>query len=261
METDLDSLPLSKPGKLHLDWILPTFLKPRQLLAKALESGRGTWQTPLLLLSILAVAWVLVAGPLKATAASSGAPQLPPDFQYWSPDQQQQYMQSAAVTATTTFTHVLPLVGELVKIWAGWLILAAVLHLSLTLAGSTSTMTTALNLVGWSSLPFAIRYLVQIGGMLVTKQLITTPGLAGFAPTDATGVLRFLAAILPFIDLYLVWMLALILVGLRLHSGISAGKAWSCAIISLVIVLVLEAVPGFIGGQLGSLNTIRPFFF
>ncbi|MDD5371357.1 MAG: YIP1 family protein, partial [Anaerolineaceae bacterium] len=152
-ETDFESLPLEKPRSLHLEWAWPMIFHPRKILSKALESSRGTWLAPLLILTILAIIWVVIAGPLKATAASSVAPTLPPDFQYWSPDQQQQFMQSAAIKSTTTFTHLLPLGSELIKIWFGWLILSAVLHLTLTLTGSRSAMTSGLNLVGWASIP------------------------------------------------------------------------------------------------------------
>jgi hypothetical protein len=261
MATDYDSLPLEKPRSLHLEWAWPMLLHPRKTLSKALESTRGTWLAPLLILTVLAVVWVLVAGPLKATAASSVAPTLPPDFQYWSPDQQQQFMQSAAIKSTTTFTHLLPLGAELIKIWFGWLILSAILHLTLTLTGSRSSMTSALSLVGWASLPFAVRYLVQIGSMLTTHQLVANPGLSGFAPAGATGLVGFLAALLPFIDLYLVWMVVLLFVGLRLQDGVPGGKALLSLAISVVLLLVLEGLPSFLISQFSGLSTIRPFLF
>jgi len=260
MTTDLDVLPIERPRRLRLEWLGPLFWKPRTTLARIQELGYATWITPLLVVTLLAVAAILVAGPIRQ-AASAAAPQTPPqDFQYWAPEQQKAYMQSMAAASGTTVVYVLPAMGELLKIWIGWFLLGAILHLVLTLAGSRGNMTSALNLVAWAGLPAALRYIVQIGGMLVAHQVIAHPGLSGFAPQAGSAVMRYLGAVLPFIDLYLVWGIALLLVGLIPSAGIPAGKAWVGVLISVALLLLLKALPGFIGASLGSLGGGGGFF-
>ncbi len=263
MVTDNDVLPLERPRSFHFEWVLPTFYRPRRILEQAVDTSRGTWITPLLILTILAMVAVLIAGPLRQAASANGAGELPQDFQYWSPDQQSQYMQSRTTSSGPLFTYGLPAVGSLIKVWLGWLILAAVLHLGLTLGGSRGSMTFALNLAGWAMLPTALRYLIQIISMLATHQMISTTGLSGFAPEGVNFLARYVGAMLPFIDIYLFWTVALILIGARQLAGMTAGKAWAAVLISVVLVILLEALPGFIGAQLGTLSTggNRFFFF
>lgn len=259
MTTDLDLMPVPRQRPLRLDWLGPLFWRPRQILARVLEQTSASWLAPLLLLSLMAVVTVLIAGPIRQAAAASGPQALPQDFQYWSPEQQNRYTQSLAAAAGPAVTYLLPLASELLKVWLSWFLLAAVLHLVLTLAGSRGTMTTALNLAAWASLPFALRYLIQAGAMLATHQLVGGPGLAGFAPAGSDFLARYLGAAFPFIDLYLVWMIILLLVGLIPSAGIPAGKAWASVLISVAIVLLLQALPGFASAQLSGLGSSRGF--
>jgi hypothetical protein len=143
----------------------------------------------------------------------------------------------------------------------GWLVLSAVLHLVLTLAGGRTNMTTVLNIVAWASVPILIRNLVQIGSLLITRQGITAPGLSGFSPQTGTSVSFFLTALLALIDFYLIWQVILIIVGLKSVPGMTSGRAISGAIIAMVITLVLMALPGFAGSQLGGLLTSQPMYF
>ncbi|HEY3344584.1 MAG TPA: YIP1 family protein [Anaerolineaceae bacterium] len=254
MTTELDILPIQRPRRLRLDWLGPLFWRPKQTLEKVQQEPYGTWLAPLLALTILAVIAVLIGGPLRQAAAAAAPQTLPQNFQYWSPEQQSQYTQSLATAVGPTIIYVLPAAGELLKIWLGWFLFAAILHLALTLAGSRGNMTSALNLVAWSSLPVAVRYLVQIGSMLFAQQLVAHPGLSGFAPQASGAVVRYLGAVLPFLDLYLVWGVILMIIGLVPSAGISTRKILVGVLISLAILLLLEALPGFISTQLGSLG-------
>lgn len=260
MATETEFLPLKRPRAFHFAWVLPLFWRPRRTLSEAADQNRATWITPLIVLTLLALLAVLVAAPIRQAAVANGPQSMPPDFQYWSPEQQQQYIQTLSAQSGPVFVYLFPALSSLIKIWVGWLLLGGVLHLVLTLAGSRSTLTLAFNLAGWASLPLALRSLVQVVSMLFTHQLIASPGLAGFAPAESAGLVSYLVAMLPIIDLYLLWMAALLLVGVRLQSGIGLGKVWGSVLVTLVVVLALQALPGFISGQLGSLSTGGRFF-
>jgi hypothetical protein len=142
-------------------------------------------------------------------------------------------------------------------VWLGWFILGSVLHLVMTLSGSRSSNTASLNLTAWASLPFGLRYIVQGIYYIASGSLIRGPGLSGFAAPEAT----FLAAFLALVDIYLVWQIALLLVGARPLSGLARGKAVLAVFISVLIVLALESLPGFLSAQMGDLSVVRPFLF
>ncbi len=244
------------PRKFHFEWVFPLFFHPRRTLNEVAQQKNGVWHTPLLILSVLAVLAMILAGGPRQTAAQMGSI-LPSNFQYYTPEQQQQFMDAISQAQGPLFMVVFPAVSALIGVWLSWFLLGSVLHLVMTLNGSRSTNTGALNLAGWASLPFAVRYIVQGIYYLATGSLIRSPGISGFAAPEAT----FLSALLALVDIYLVWQVALLLTGARPLSGLSRGKAVLSVFVSVLIVLALEALPGFLSSQLGDLSVIRPFLF
>ena len=135
-----------------------------------------------------------------------------------------------------------------------------ILHLAMTMLGSRSSTTTAFNLVSWASMPFAIRLVVQSIAMLVTKTLISSPGLSGFMAADASGVLGYARIVLTLVDIYLIWQLVLLVIGASV-TGLSRAKAFLGVLVVMLLVLVLAALPGFGMAQLSGLSVNQPFIF
>jgi hypothetical protein len=241
-------------------WLPMTLFRPVRAMRAVGSETRPVWLIPLLLLSALTLISVFVTGPLMQEAIRSGVAE-PPDFQYMSPEQQQQYMQAQEIAAGPATTYTFPAVGRLVSLWFGWFLLGGILHLVLTLLGSRSNNTSAFNLAAWSSLPFAIRLIVQIGAMLVTHRLIDSPGLSGFLAEDAKGWLAFARSLLAMVDLYWLWQFALLWIGASLTAGLTRRKAFAGVLITILLMLVLGALPGFALAQLSGLNVNQPFFF
>jgi hypothetical protein len=276
IDDDIETVITEKPRKLRPGWLWPTFRHPRQAMTQITAEIHGAWMLPLLILTVLILLATLVAGPLRATASANSSPtipsdtasssatlggkgdtasSLPPDFQNWTPDQQQKYLESTSTSSGPLFTYVFPAVGELAKIWLGWFLFAGLLHLALTLTGSRASMTQILNLTAWALLPSGLRYIVQIIAMLATHSLITHPGLSGFAPSGARSLYQMLAAFLPLVDLYLFWALGLLVAGLHSLPGLSTAKVTSTILISGIIILCLLAMPAFISSKLSGIST------
>lgn len=236
-------------------FVLPVLLKPVRGLKEITARDRAFWLVPLLVISLAALLSILVAGSLRGQQSQDGT-SLPPDFQYYTPEQQQQFTQAQQAGASPIFSYVFPAVTLLAGIWISWALLGGMLHLGLTLSGSRSSSIKALNLAGWVSLPFAVRYLVQAGYILFTRSLISAQGLSGFSPPGS-----FLGAILTQVDIYLVWQVVLLLVGVPLMAGVTRRKAWLVTAVVLVILLCLAAVPTFAASKLGGVGPVQPFFF
>ena len=145
------------------------------------SESRGTWLTPMLILSLTASLVVLVSGYLKSRAAMLGEISLPMDWQYWTPEMQNNYMQAQQATQGPTFMYVFPLVIAWTGLWLGWVLVAGLLHLGSTLLGGRGSMQSALNVTAWAVMPFALRDVLRILYMLIEKHAITSPGLSGFA--------------------------------------------------------------------------------
>ncbi len=255
------ALPDAPRRRLHLDWVLPLIMRPAARLRAIMQEEGSSWLTPLLVLSLLVIISVLVAGPIRIQIAQSTPPELPQDFQYWSPDQQQQFFEANQPNVSPLFMYIFPMAAGLAGLWVSWFLLAAILHVMLTLNGSRASRAADFSLAGWSMLPYAVRHLVQIIWMLSTHTMITRPGVSGFIPADATGVMAFAGALLGLVDIYLVWQVLLLMFGATAGSGLKRGKVVGVVLISILILLALQALPAFVGAQLGGLKVDRPFFF
>jgi len=213
-----------------------------------------------LILSVLAILVVLVGAPIR-TQLSQQVGELPPDFQYWPPDQQEQYFASQANKANPLFIYLFPALGALIGIWLSWFLFGSILHLALTLSGSRGTSRQAINLVAWASLPFAIRSIVTLLAILINKRLIEAAGVSGFIAADAQGFASFMRVLLAFVDIYLIWQVILLMVGSLPLTGLSRGKAWTAVLISVLLMLVLQTVPGYVSSLLSGLEITRGIFF
>jgi len=259
METT-KSVTLSRPkNKLRFDWLVPVLLKPKQTLAAILEDPKPNWQTPLLAVGVFGFIELLVAGPIKKLAIQMGT-NLPPGFEYYSAEQQQQFLQAQASQTSPLFLYVFSALGLVIGILITWFLLRSLLHLSLTVAGSRAKSMLSGNLAAWSFTPLVLRSVVRIIAMLATKSLVSVKGLAGLIE-PSTGLGQFAYAFLAFIDIFFVWQILLLLFGSEKISNLPRIKAWGACAVAILILLILEAFPGFIGAQLSGLSFTRMFFF
>lgn len=231
------------------------FFRPRMVFQEMASESRATWLLPMLVLTITAILAVIVAGYVKSRSAMLGEMQMPPDWQYWTPEMQNNYMNAQQATQGPVFMYVMPMVGSLVGLWVGWLLLAALLHFGSTLLGGRGSMQGALNIVAWASLPFAVRDILRIIFMLVAGHAITSPGLSGFVSTPG-----FVSQLLTRVDIFLIWSIILLTIGLGIMDSLPRGKAFTGVVIVMLLVLLAQAGLGAIGSSFGGTAVQRPFF-
>ncbi len=234
--------------------------QPRKTF-QSISTAKNSWLTPMLVLSIAVLLSILASGWVQSKAAEAGVIPTPPDFQYWSQDQQAQYMQTYQQRQGPVFLYLLPALGNLTTIWLGLLILGGLLHLVITLLGGRGDTSASMNIIAWANIPLALRELVRAAYTLVSQKTITQPGLSGFVDTTPGGFSFFWSAILALIDIYLIWQIILMIVGVRTITGISRSKAVLGALIVIILVVVGQALISFGLSSLGSLSFTRPFFF
>ena len=243
------------PRRFDLPRAQAMLFRPRQGFQEMASEARGTWLTPMLLLSITAILVVIVGGYLKSRAALTGEVPLPPDWQFWTPEMQNNYMQAQQATQGPVFLYIIPALGSLTGLWLGWLLLAALLHFGSTLLGGRGSMQSALNLVAWASLPFAVRDLLRIIFMLATGHAIISPGLSGFTSTPG-----FLSQLLTRLDIFMIWHVILLVIGFALTDGLPRSKAVTGVVVILLLVLFAQAGLGALSASFGGLAVQRPFF-
>ena len=259
-----DELPVIQPRSgrsWHFNRIVPLFIRPRATLARIVEEDRPSWRAPILLLLLATVVQALLAGSINAAARAGGELVLPPNFEFWTPEQQAQYQQAATATNNPTFNYVLPALGAVLGALFMWLLVSWLLHLVLTLLGGRGTSQGAINIVAWASLPFVLRAVVQSVAMLATDGLVAGGGLSGFAPAGEGSFSVFLASLLGQIDLYFLWHLILVYVGARLSSRLPRLKTWLAVLLVFALVMALRALPDVVLARFGDLTIIQPFLY
>jgi hypothetical protein len=230
-------------------------IHPRRTFEEITSESRATWLTPMLVLSLTTILVVVVSGYLKTRAAMMGEVQLPLDWQYWSPDMQQNYMQAQQATQGATFMYIIPLVGALTTLWLGWVVVAGLLHLGSTLLGGRGSMQSALSVVAWGSLPFALRDVLRIIFMLAVGHAIVSPGLSGFVANAG-----FLAKLLTRVDLFWIWYVILLVIGFSVADGLPRNKALVGVVTVLLLVLAAQAGLSTLTSNVGGQAVQRPFF-
>jgi hypothetical protein len=259
-EDELLPVWLERDKAWRFDLVLPVLFRPRAALTQIVENNRPSWRTPIMLLILAAVVSAVVAGSIKAAAAATGEIALPPDFEFLTPEQQAQFQQAATASNNPTFNYLLPALGAALGVVIVWLLVGWSLHLLLTLLGGRGSSRSAVNIAAWTALPFLVRYAVQIVVMLTSDRLIAAPGLSGFAPAGEGIANALLGGILSHVDIYLIWQMVLLFIGVRISSQLPASKCLLAVFLTIIVVLALRALPGAILGQFSGLNVIQPLF-
>ena len=254
-------LPEQRPRRFHFEWTLPTFIRPRHTFKQISLETRGVWQTAILILTLTAILNVVGAGLIRQSDPAASQVELPPDFEYYTPEMQAQYMQAAQLTSGPVFVYVFPAITGVLGVWIGWLIVGGLVHLLLTLLGGRGSTTHTMNIAAWAMLPLALRDLVRLAATVIGGHAITSPGVSGFIAADAAGFSLYLKHLLGLVDLYVVWRIALLIIGVQAGDSLPAGRVIVSISILMILLLLAQAALGFLVGSLGSLTVVRPFFF
>ena len=263
--TEVTSASTMAPGegrRLRFDLALPTLFRPRQTFREIAAQARGVWLTPIVILMLAALLRTLVAGSVKQVEirAAMGGMEPPPDMMYYTPEQQAQFQEAMSATSSPMFVYVFPSIIALLGVWVGWLVVSGLLHLVLTLFGGRNSTVSTTNIVAWARLPLAVRGLVQFVYMLAAGRSIVAEGLAGFAPAGDGAFSVILTHLLGLIDLYLLWEVWLLVIGVQSGSSMTRGRAWASALITLAAVLVARSLIGYVGSLLIDLTSTQSFF-
>lgn len=229
--------------KIDLPRMIAILLRPSEAFSPMASDRHSSWLTPMLVLSISSILVAIVLGYLKTQSALNNVVELPSDWEFWSPEMQESFLQAQQTSQGPVINYVLPAIGALFSLWLGWVVFAGIMRLVSTLLGGRGSLQSALNVVGWANTPFILRDLLRILFMLFAGRQIVSPGLSGFAQPG------FLYQALSRIDLFLVWNIALLAIGFSVADGLPKGKA---LIGILVVVLILIAIQSGLGAAIAS---------
>ena len=233
--------------------------KPRWTFENSTIRTSRSWILMAILSTVLLVLPIIAAAPITAEQARQavqvGLESQGESGQALPPEMEGQISQFAT---NPLFTVVFPSVVALVFLWLGWLVWAGGLHLISTMVGGDSHFGQMWRTVVWSWLPFALRSLLQFVFILLTGQVIAYPGLSGLVadqrsvseiiaspPSPGQLVLRSLLAR---IDLFLLWNLILLIVGVAVTARLSSRKAILITMGIWIVLTLLGILPTLLSG-------------
>ena len=169
--------------------------------------------------------------------------------------------QADAARATMEFTMSLPFMLATGIIFGGLVLLIGVLaqtaylYLSAMLAGGRDAgFKTMFTVSVWSRIPLTIGYLVQAAFVAVSQGALRYPGLA---PLVASGnqledAGNPLVALLARVDLFWLWHLVLVSIGLALAARLSRGKSIVLTAVYAGLALAMALIPALLGRLFGG---------
>lgn len=209
------------------------------------RAGVMIWLVPLLLLVVCYVPMVVVQAPYNVELAQQQAQrQL---------DQMPAEQQRQAVAQIETFTSAPFLIATglgmgIIMLLIGLAAQSLVLYLGSLVAGGETTYGRLFRVSVWSRLPYALSYLALAGFTLLAGRAVRYPGLSALAATG--NVMQDgqqpLVALLSSIDLFWLWHLALVAIGVSAARRTRNGPAIGLTLVYAVLSLVVQVVPAML---------------
>jgi hypothetical protein len=235
-------------------------VRPRATLEHLREHEPRTWWVPALLVVLLIALPILVAAPITAQQAREALvvtqEQLEERQGMELSAEQQAQMESMATSSLliVVFPVILRVLGQVVS-WLAW---AGALYLAGIALGGRSTFGRMFRVVVWTWLPYALRGVLQTVYIRASDQLIANPGLSGLvqdnrpvaeviaAPPNLGQML--LVAFLSKVDLFWVWNLILLVIGVTIVTRLPWRKAILATLGVWILLTALSLVPTLVSG-------------
>lgn len=253
-------------GILRLLWGI--VVRPCPTLEYLNEHGTRAWWLPALLGLLMVLLPVLVAAPITARQSREAflAAKEQMEEQLRVQQDPAQMEQAMSIATPPLITTVFPAVGGVLWRVVVWLVWAGVLYLAGMALGGRTTFGALFRMVVWAWLPYALRGLLQTIYIAASGQLIANPGLSGLAKQPQSVGEMFTAppslgqtlcaAGLAQIDLFLVWNLILLVIGVTVTTHLPKRKAILLTLGVWLLLTALSLIPTlvstiFMGSTIG----------
>ncbi len=250
--------PASHRGILRLLWGM--VVRPRSTMEYLNEHGKRAWWVPALLGLLLVLLPILAAAPITARQSREAflAVQEQMPEQFGTQQDPAQMEQAMSIATSPLLTTVFPAVGGVLWRVVVWLVWAGALYLTGTALGGRSTFGALFRMVVWAWLPYALRGLLQTIYIAVSGQIIANRGLSGlvqqpqsvgeiFTAPPSLGQ-TLCAAGLAQIDLFLVWNLILLVIGVTVTTHLPKRRAVLLTLGVWVLLTAIGLIPALVGG-------------
>jgi hypothetical protein len=149
------------------------------------------------------------------------------------------------------------------SVWIGWLLHALLAFFGGVLIGGRATFGGVFKTIALAATPLALRGVVQSIYLAVSGQPLGAPGMSGLVMPQMPALISaaasaapgagpspgtlLLGSLLGSIDVFQIWALIALALGLAALTKLKKGSAFALALITMLLLAMLFALPGVIG--------------
>lgn len=236
-------------------------LKPYEFFSQQVDKPMKRWWILALVILALSLLTILVSNSAEARIAMQEAAAAMPDPSMMggkgvvvSNGYGGEVYPGPQTAGANGALNALKTAGKLLIIPIGWLAWSVSLYVGTLLSGGRGGFKNVLRMVMLAWLPLALRSVIQTIYILISGQPISNPGLSGLVTNPTSIGLTALQALLRYMDVYFIWTLLLLALGISVYGRLPRKKAFiltgACALVLLLVLLL----PAFIGQVAGGIQ-------
>ena len=213
--------------------LLGVIARPRSTFVRMRDAERGHWWVVFALGLIALVLNTVAMVPIQAEISQAAIAAQQGQFEDLSPEQQAQIEQTQAVVSSTAVLGAIGTVTGILGLLIGYAVRAGLLYLFGLVLGGQVSFKQIWRMAVWTALPISLGTFVTAIAIIATGQLPASGLTYILTSAEMANASPFLTAILGRIDLYTVWSLVLIAMGMvatarlsRVKAGLIAGVYW-----------------------------------
>lgn len=229
--------------------------RPRVTLSYLHAQGHRTWWLPATLTVLFLVLPLALQAPFLAQQAREAVleSQRQAEERFGQSLSDEQIQQMTAVTASPLITFVFPAISSVVALIVGWLVRAGALYLAGLLLGGRSTFGAMLSMTIWTWVPYTVRGIFRTIYIPLAGQPVINEGLSGFVQGTGLGSI-IIRALLGQIDIFLVWHLVLLTIGVMTVTRLPCRKALLLTLGVWATLTLLGLLPALVGGLFAQMS-------
>jgi len=253
-ESTFDPVQDAEEQMAPFDTLVGVAIHPRATFERMRDAAAGHWWVVVVASLLVALATTVVTVPIQAEAARSALQAQQEDteaYQGLSEEEMAQVEQVQNIFTSQAMLGALGFFGGVIMLFLGYGVRAGIVFLLGMALGGRASFGQVWRMSVWTTLPDVLRGMVSIGVILATGS-VSVSGMSYVLTSAEVSAHPYLAAFLGSIDIYLIWSLALLLIGILVTSQLDRLKS---AIVALVCWLFPLAISmGFIalGQAVGS---------
>ncbi|HOA24332.1 MAG TPA: YIP1 family protein [Aggregatilineales bacterium] len=207
-----------------LDALVGVLVRPRHTFERMRDAAHGYWWVVFVLALVVLIISTVATVPIEVEVQQAAFEAQIEQFEDLPPEQLAQIEQTQRIFSSTVVLSVINTATGIVGLLFRYVLRAGLLFLLGLALGGQASFKQVWRMAVWTTLPLVIGSLVSAIAVIATGNLPAAGLTTIFSDAELASVSPVLIALLSRIDLYTLWSLALIAVGMVATARLSLGN-------------------------------------